>query len=176
MNAETARSRGPARAWGWRREGEGAGAPIAIEQPVLLTVKEAARLLKAAEEDIYRWVDAGEIPYEQVGDQPRFNQAELLEWATAHHRDVSVDMFTDATTALGLENAFRAGGVHAGVRGADRRAVLGEVMARMNVPDEDRELLLEVMLAREDLGSTALGDGLAIPHVRHPAVVPGVHP
>ncbi|HYV46183.1 MAG TPA: PTS sugar transporter subunit IIA [Myxococcaceae bacterium] len=144
---------------------------------MLLTVREAARLLKVSEEDIYRWVDAGALPYEQVGDRPRFNQAELLEWATARHREVSVDMFTDAgTAALTLEGALREGGVHAGLRGADRRAVLAEVMARMSVPDEDRETLLEVMLAREDLGSTALGGGIAIPHVRHPAVVPGVRP
>lgn len=144
---------------------------------MLLTVREAARLLKAAEEDIYRWVETGAIPYEQVNDQPRFNQAELLEWATARHRQVSVEMFTDASTAsLTLEGALREGGVHAGIRGADRRAVLAEVMARMNVPDEDRETLLEIMLAREDLGSTALGGGIAIPHVRHPAVVPGVRP
>lgn len=144
---------------------------------MLLTVREAARLLKAAEEDIYRWVETGAIPYQQVNDQPRFNQSELLEWATARHREVSVDMFHDPGTAgLPLEEALRAGGVHAGIRGADRRAVLAEVMARMNVPDEDRETLLEIMLAREDLGSTALGGGIAIPHVRHPAVVPGVRP
>jgi PTS system nitrogen regulatory IIA component len=144
---------------------------------VLLTVREAARLLKAAEEELYRWVEAGEIPYEQVNDQPRFHQAELLEWATARHREVAVDMFTDAgTAALSLEGALREGGIHAGVRGADRRSVMAEVMARMNVPDEDRETLLEIMLAREDLGSTALGGGVAIPHVRHPAVVPGVRP
>src|SRR5262249_29154660 len=75
--------------------GESAGAPLAAVTPVLLTVKDAARLLKAAEEDIYRWVEDGEIPYVQVNDQPRFNQAELLEWATARHREVSVDMFTE---------------------------------------------------------------------------------
>ena len=157
--------------------GEGAGAPLATDRGVLLTAKDAARLLKAAEEDIYRWVEAGEIPFVQVNDQPRFNQAELLEWATARHREVSVDMFTEGGTAgLGLEEALRAGGVHSGVRGADRQSALAEVMARMNVPDEDRETLLEIMLAREDLGSTAIGGGVAIPHVRHPAVVPGVRP
>ena len=144
---------------------------------MLLTVREAARLLKAAEEDIYRWVQGGEIPFVQVNDQPRFSHAELLEWATAHRRDVSVDMFVEGGKAgLGLEAALRAGGVHAGVRGEGRRGVLAEVVARMNVPDEDRETLLEVMLAREDLGSTAVGGGVAIPHVRHPAVVPGVRP
>ncbi|HVE83309.1 MAG TPA: helix-turn-helix domain-containing protein, partial [Myxococcales bacterium] len=61
---------------------------------MLLTVREAARLLKAAEEEVYRWVESGEIPYVEVNDQPRFNQADLLEWATTRRRDVSVDMFS----------------------------------------------------------------------------------
>jgi len=144
---------------------------------MLLTVREAARLLKAAEEEVYRWVDQEQLPAVQVNDQPRFNRAELLEWATTRHREVSMEMFAEGLPAgHGLEEALREGGVHAGVRGADRDSMMREVMARMKVPDEDREVLLDVMLARENLGSTAIGGGIAIPHVRHPAVVPGMRP
>jgi PTS system nitrogen regulatory IIA component len=40
------------------------------------------------------------------------------------------------------------------------------------LPEEvDRETLLHVLLAREALGSTAVGDGIAIPHVRNPIVL-----
>ena len=35
----------------------------------------------------------------------------------------------------------------------------------------DREFLLQVLLAREALESTAIGDGIAIPHVRNPIVL-----
>ena len=35
----------------------------------------------------------------------------------------------------------------------------------------DREFLFQVLLARESLGSTAIGDGIAIPHVRNPVVL-----
>src|SRR5439155_6223286 len=93
LTAETALRASPARLARPAPLREPAGAPLAHVVPMLLTVREAARLLKAAEEDIYRWVDDGEIPYVQVNDQPRFNQAELLEWATTRHREVSVDMF-----------------------------------------------------------------------------------
>ena len=42
----------------------------------------------------------------------------------------------------------------------------------MPLPREvDREFLLQVLLARETLGSTGIGDGLAIPHVRNPIVM-----
>jgi PTS system nitrogen regulatory IIA component len=40
------------------------------------------------------------------------------------------------------------------------------------VPDEvDREFLLHVLLARENLQSTGIGEGIAIPHVRNPIVL-----
>ena len=35
----------------------------------------------------------------------------------------------------------------------------------------DREFLLRVLLARENLQSTGIGDGIAIPHVRNPIVL-----
>ncbi len=42
----------------------------------------------------------------------------------------------------------------------------------MCLPDDvDREFLYQVLLAREALGSTGVGDGIAIPHVRNPIVL-----
>jgi PTS system nitrogen regulatory IIA component len=42
----------------------------------------------------------------------------------------------------------------------------------MRLPDEvDRNFLLRVLVARETLGSTGIGEGIAIPHVRNPIVL-----
>jgi PTS system nitrogen regulatory IIA component len=38
-------------------------------------------------------------------------------------------------------------------------------------PEQDRQFLLAVLEAREALGSTGIGDGIAIPHVRNPIVL-----
>jgi len=38
-------------------------------------------------------------------------------------------------------------------------------------PDMDRHFLLQVLLAREAMASTGVGDGVAIPHVRNPIVL-----
>ncbi len=35
----------------------------------------------------------------------------------------------------------------------------------------DREVLLQALLAREQLQSTGVGDGIALPHVRNPAML-----
>jgi PTS system nitrogen regulatory IIA component len=42
----------------------------------------------------------------------------------------------------------------------------------VRLPDEvDRVFLLQVLLAREQLASTGLGDGIAVPHARNPVVL-----
>jgi PTS system nitrogen regulatory IIA component len=50
--------------------------------------------------------------------------------------------------------------------------VLREVVARLPLPPEiDRGFLVAVLEAREAMGSTGVGDGIAIPHVRNPIVL-----
>ena len=48
-----------------------------------LTVQQAASFLDVPERQIYLWLDEGEIPFSREQDRIRFNQTELLEWATA---------------------------------------------------------------------------------------------
>jgi PTS system nitrogen regulatory IIA component len=40
-------------------------------------------------------------------------------------------------------------------------------------PNVDREAIAQLLLAREAMGSTAIGEGIAIPHVRRPILVGG---
>ena len=71
-----------------------------------------------------------------------------------------------------LLSALRAGGIVYRLGGTDRESVLQNLVEVLRLPDEvDREFLYQVLLARESLGSTAIGDGLAIPHVRNPVVL-----
>jgi PTS system nitrogen regulatory IIA component len=145
---------------------------------MLLTVREAAALLHASERQIYRWVDDGELPFKRVRDQVRFNRTDLLEWATGRRLPVSLEAFDAGLDpedrAPSLARALHAGGVHHGVEAGDREAALREVVARAPMPDSvDRELIVEALVAREHATSTAIGDGVAIPHVRQPVVAPG---
>jgi PTS system nitrogen regulatory IIA component len=141
-----------------------------------IDVREAARLLGVTEKTIYRWIKKGDLPSSRVNDLYRFNRSELLEWATARRVGISPDLFDgggDVAGALpGLEEALRTGGIHYRVPGASRNEVLAAVVSLMHVPaGVDRKHLLEVIVARESLGSTGLGGGIAIPHVRNPIVL-----
>jgi PTS system nitrogen regulatory IIA component len=143
---------------------------------MLLTVRDAAKLLGTPEKKIYRWVDDGEIPFHRVNDQIRFHSAELLEWATAKKLPVSAELFRDDEEEVlpSLLHAIEAGGVRYDVPGADAESALRAVVNLMPLPEDvDREFLLEVLLSREAHGSTGIGDGIAIPHVRNPMVLNG---
>src|SRR6266566_10146735 len=141
-----------------------------------LTVRDAARLLSVSEKSVYRWIKQGVIPVYQINDQYRFNRAELLEWATSRKISVSPEIFAEPeggeTPPPSLSEALRAGGVHYRVAGTDKASVLHAVVDLMKLPDEvDRDFLYQVLLAREALGSTGVGEGIAIPHVRNPIVL-----
>lgn len=141
-----------------------------------LTVRDAARLLRVSEKTIYRWIKDGAIPVYQISDQYRFNRAELLEWATSRRMNVSPDIFSEPESGESpppsLGEALRAGGVYYRISGTDKASVLHAVVDVMKLPEEvDREFLYQVLLAREAMGSTGIGDGIAIPHVRNPIVL-----
>jgi nitrogen PTS system EIIA component len=141
-----------------------------------LSVKDAAAILNVSEKTIYRWIKQETIPCYRINEQYRFNRAELLEWATSRRIQVSPDIFAEkysSTTPLPtLIEAIKAGGVFYRVEGKDSGSVLRAVVDLLHLPEEvDREFLFQVLLARETLGSTGIGDGIAIPHVRNPVVL-----
>jgi PTS system nitrogen regulatory IIA component len=141
-----------------------------------LTVRDVSDLFKVSEKTVYRWVNQGILPAYRVNEQYRFNRAELLEWATTRKMNVSAELFdepeSDATPIPGLVEALQAGGIFYRLGGTDKESALRSVVEHMRLPDEvDREFVLRVLLARERLQSTGIGDGIAIPHVRNPIVL-----
>ena len=141
-----------------------------------LSVKDTAKLLNVSEKTIYRWIKQQIIPAYQINEQFRFNRSELLDWATSRRIQVSSDIFQEIETnkiALPcLSDALKAGGISYRVGGKDTSSVLRAVVDILNLPEEvDREFLYQVLMARETLGSTGIGDGFAIPHVRNPVVL-----
>jgi PTS system nitrogen regulatory IIA component len=141
-----------------------------------IDVIEAARLLMVSEKTVTKWIKKGDLPAYKVNDQFRFNKSELFEWAVSRRIEMSPDLLRahdDGSAELPrFVDALGAGGIHYGVPGADKAGVLESVVGCLSLPPGmDRSFLLSVLLARESLGSTGIGDGIAIPHVRNPIVL-----
>jgi PTS system nitrogen regulatory IIA component len=141
-----------------------------------LTARDAARLLGVSETTLYRWLKSGGLGGTRVNDQYRFNRIDLLEFATAKGLEISpgllAELGAESQPLPSLCDAIRAGGVHRDLPGDDKPAALRAVVERLPLPSgTDRQLLHRVLLAREALGSTGLGNGIAVPHPRNPIVL-----
>jgi PTS system nitrogen regulatory IIA component len=139
-------------------------------------VRKSAELMNVSEETVYRWIKGNKLPVFKINEQYHINRAELLEWATAHRVNVSTEIFSDLdrdkTPIPSLAQALQAGGIHYRVEGKDKESALKSAIDLMALPKEvDRTFLLHVLMARESLGSTGIGEGVAIPHVRNPIVM-----
>jgi nitrogen PTS system EIIA component len=142
---------------------------------MMIGLKEVAQLLAVSEKTIYRWIAKNEIPAYKIGESYRFNRVELLEWATAKKIKVSYEIFNEPfetdDAMPSLSESLNAGGIHYRIPGVDRESVLKSIVNIMHLPDDvDKEFLIGALLARENLGTTAIGDGIAIPHVRNPII------
>ncbi|MBW6509148.1 MAG: PTS sugar transporter subunit IIA [Desulfuromonadales bacterium] len=141
-----------------------------------LSVKDAAKLLAVAEKTIYRWIKQDIVPAYKINENYRFNRAELLEWATSRRMGVSVEAFNEPETVAqplpALSEALESGGIFYRVGGDTRKKVLLDVVNHLRLPDEvDRDYLFRVLLAREKIASTAVGNGIAFPHPRNPILL-----
>jgi len=139
-----------------------------------INVREAARMLAVSEKTVYRWIEHKKLPVHRINDQYRFNRAELLEWATSQRVPVSPEIFEEpeGEALPTLAEALAAGGIVYRVGGSTRDEALRQVVSLMRLPEEvDRDYLYQMLVARERLGSTGVGDGIAIPHVRNPVVL-----
>src|SRR5512138_1188046 len=134
-----------------------------------LTVKDAAELLNVAEKTVYRWIEERKLPGYRLSGQYRFNRAELMEWAMAERVNVSPRIFEEPESHSEplpeLPAALDLGGIFYRVSGTDKASCLRNALGMLRLPEKvDRNFLLQMMLAREGLESTGIGEGIAIPH------------
>jgi PTS system nitrogen regulatory IIA component len=141
-----------------------------------LTVREAAQLLRVSEKTIYRWIADRRLPARRIGDQLRLSRGELLDWVAANRAEATVELYTEPgeeEVALpSLVEALTSGGVVYRVDGRTRDEVLLAAVQATRLPEGvSTDFVFEVLRAREQLASTAVGEGIAIPHPRHPLVL-----
>jgi PTS system nitrogen regulatory IIA component len=141
-----------------------------------LTVHDVAKYFNVSERTVCRWVDQRIIPAYKINDLFRFNRAELLEWATARKINVSPEIFespaAEENVVPSIAESVKAGGIFFRIKGADKKTALKNVVDIMKLPENvDRNFLFDVLLARENMASTGIGEGIAIPHVRNPVIL-----
>lgn len=145
-----------------------------------LTVADVAKSFGVSVGTVARWVQEGNLPASEVDSQYRFNRDELLEWATLHKLAIPTSILRggDEAAGLSLADALAFGGVAYGMSAGDHDELLRAALQGLPLADADvdRQTLIDLFLARERLGTTAIGDGVAIPHPRYPLVLALLRP
>lgn len=143
-----------------------------------LSIREVSKLLKVSEKKVHEWIRRGILRADRVNQQYLLHRSDLLERTSSREIDAPAEIFA-ASDAAGthspcLSDALRSGGISYGLRGDDKPTILRAIVETLALPPKfDRESLVQLLLAREALGSTAIGGGIAIPHVRRPIVLSG---
>ncbi len=148
--------------------------PFRWKIKMIQTLEEIAQRLNLSIETLDRWIRQGRIPVSKTGDMGVFDEVELNKWAAKQERilsdceDPGEGECCHASEFV-LVSAMESGGVHHGVGGADRDAVLQAAARQVpGLSAAQQEGLFQQLLAREALTSTGIGQGIAIPHPRNP--------
>jgi PTS system nitrogen regulatory IIA component len=143
---------------------------------VQITVPEAAAYLGVDEDTVRRWIADRDLPVHRVSERLHLNAIEVWEWAVDRGIPVSRSLLDEARRTPDevppLARLLADGGVYRDLEGSDKQTILAGIVRELPLPAEvNRDHLLAILEAREAMGSTGLGDGIAIPHVRNPILL-----
>jgi len=139
---------------------------------MLLTIHDVARRLRLPVETVRRWVVQGKIPMFLSRGEYTIRQEMLERWAEEHQLSIPVPLPTaPGDPAIpefdGVLPAMHRGGVFYHLEGDTKERVLQAAVARVpNIRPHERELIHEKLMERENLASTGIGHGIALPHPR----------
>ena len=123
---------------------------------------------------VARWIRQGRIPVKRKGEVCVFNGEVVRKWADMNN--LTFIMPESEPTALieekpvGLYTAMKRGGIHYELSGTTVSEVLRAAVNRMAGLETQtlRDLLYEKLIDREQMMSTGIGRGVAVPHPRTP--------
>jgi PTS system nitrogen regulatory IIA component len=138
-----------------------------------LTIHQAAECLDLPVSTVKRWVRQGRIPTLKGGDECIFEENMIQRWAEEHRMifsppqaDEGRDNKPERESLLG---AMKRGGVYYGITGNDTETVLASALDNIEgFSPEQKQVVYDRLLQREQLNSTGIGKGIGIPHPRTP--------
>jgi PTS system nitrogen regulatory IIA component len=128
----------------------------------ILTIEEVAKYLRVSERTVYDWAQKAEIPAGKIGTVWRFKKSDIENWVNER---LSINK-TDSHSVQ-IENILSPDRILFLDYSTKRDVILALADNLANAPQiKNRQELAAEILKREDLMSTAIGRGIAIPHVR----------
>ncbi|MBN2377114.1 MAG: PTS sugar transporter subunit IIA [Sedimentisphaerales bacterium] len=146
-----------------------------------MDIQELAKMMGIDARLAERMAQRDQIPCQKVGGQLRFNRAEITDWLQQqmgllkkNHLEsmdagITAHRQTDPTESI-ITSLLCPTAIELNLHAKTKNSVLRELVALAQETEQlyDAQALLEALGKREELCSTALEDGVALPHPRRP--------
>jgi nitrogen PTS system EIIA component len=138
-----------------------------------LSLTQLACCLDVPPGTIERWVLQGRIPVQLLNKECIFNPSALEKWSATHGLKFTPPQALPGHPVIKpvetLLSAMVRGGVFGRLHGGSVESTLRSAANALTcLPERSKESLFHMLLAREELTSTGIGRGVAIPHPRTP--------
>jgi PTS system nitrogen regulatory IIA component len=149
-----------------------------IEEDGVMTLEQMAEYLKIAKRSLLRMAQNGDIPGTKIASQWRFMRSVIDDWMISRMKNLPAGelekLIQSDKVPLPLYRLLPVELVGLDIRSGAKKQVLEQlldVLAAGGLP-VDRRVFLTKLLDREDMVSTAIFPGIALPHFRKPEECP----
>jgi PTS system nitrogen regulatory IIA component len=153
------------------------GRPVPIMPYRNMSIDELARHIGMDARIVRKWAERGRLPGLMVQGQWRFNRAQLLDWLQKEIHNLDHEHISNLERAMSdgnddevLSALLPPEAIDMNLPARSRASVLKELvgLAERTGLVYDPEGLLAAVQEREEMYSTALPNGVALPHPRRP--------
>lgn len=138
-----------------------------------LSIKDISHLLMLPEKEVQQLIKKKEIPFQLLHDKVVFNKQQTIEWALGRSLPINVSGHQKLSEyhiqTLGIlldKNSF-----HYNCE-LTEAAYIEQMVSQINFEKNvDKEIIVQLLKSRESMMSTAIGNGISLPHPRVPLMV-----
>jgi PTS system nitrogen regulatory IIA component len=138
-----------------------------------LTTKDIAHLLNHSEKEILQLIKKKDIPFQIIQDKVFFNKHQIIEWALSRSMPINIsdhkklsEYHVQTLTTLLQKKSF-----HYNCELNESSYIEQMVSAIDFEKNVDRDIIVQLLRNREEMMSTAIGNGISLPHPRVPLMV-----
>lgn len=146
-----------------------------------MSKQQVAAYLRMDVREVVKLASRGRLPCRKVGGEFVFHKGQLDHWVEARIHTLSPDRLAEIGSGVSAHHGFEndelivcalipEGGIAVPLEAKTRQAALRALVDLADAAGmvHSRDDLLDEITRREDLCSTALAPGVALPHPRHP--------
>jgi nitrogen PTS system EIIA component len=151
------------------------GVFMAQEVKTELTIREVAKLYKMKESNVKKLIEEHKIPARKVGSQWKIAKEYLNSWLAKNIKSMSIEKLEDIEVddknkSIKITPLLNEKNIMFNPNAYTKTQILTVLIDRLaqikKLNTEKKDSLLRAVILRERLCSTAISDGIAIPHPR----------